>query len=59
MFPENLKVGMYLKQIQLKPKFYFHWLQLTNAIPNTRKKFVQNINNNNAPLTIKDHYIIQ
>ena len=44
---------------KLNHKFYFQWLQLTDAKPKAWKNIVQNDINNNGSLTIKDHRIIQ
>ena len=46
-------------EYNLSHKFYFQWLQLTDAIPKAWKNNVQNNINNNDSFTIKDHYIIQ
>ena len=46
-------------QYNLKNIFYFQWLQLTDAIPKTWKKIVQNNVNINKSLKVKEHDIIQ
>ena len=43
----------------LNHKFYFQWLQLTDAKPKAWKNIVQNDIKNNGSLTIKDYRIIQ
>ena len=43
----------------LNSKFYFQWLQLTDAAPKTWKNIIQNNINNNGSLTVKDHHIIR
>ena len=46
-------------EYNLNHKFYFQWLQLTDAIPKAWKNNVQNNINNNDSLTIKDYHIMQ
>ena len=46
-------------EYNLNHKFYFQWLQLTDAIPKAWKNIVQNNINNNGSLTIKDHHVIR
>ena len=46
-------------QYNLNNIFYFQWLQLTDAIPKTWKKIVQNNVNINKSLKVKEHDIIQ
>ena len=46
-------------EYNLNNKFYFQWLQLTNAIQKAWKNVAQNNINNNGSVTIEDHHIIR
>ena len=50
--------GKFKTEYNLNHKFYFQWLQITDAIPKAWKNIVQNNINNNGSLTIKDRHIM-
>ena len=50
--------GKFKTEYNLNHKFYFQWLQITDAIPKSWKNIVQNNINNNGSLTIKDRHIM-